>query len=198
MIVVSAPSGSGKGTVIKALLSINPGVSPSVSFTSREPRNGETEGTHYYFVRKDKFIEMINENEFVEWDFYQGDYYGTSKSKIARLLESGREVVFDITIKGARAIREYFPRSSLVFLLPPSFAELERRLRNRGTETDEKIRGRLSEAREEIKSLKYFDYYIVNNDAVEAANQLQSIIEAEKRRVYINEAEAIIERAIKT
>lgn len=183
IIVVSAPSGSGKGTVIKELLTIRPGAVPSVSYTSRAPREGESEGVHYFFVSAGQFREMIENGVFVEWDLYQGDYYGTSSEKINQLLERGFEVVFDITIKGAYAIRDYFPRAALVFLLPPSFAELERRLRKRGSETEEKIAGRLAEARREITSLENFDYCIINDTVTEAAKKLDSIITAEKLRV---------------
>lgn len=192
IIVLSAPSGSGKGTVISRLLTINHSVSPSVSYTSREARRGEREGVHYYFVSKDKFQKMVANGEFVEWDQYQGDFYGTSRQKINEILQKGGEIVFDITIKGAYAIRENFPLSALVFLLPPSFSELERRLRGRGTESDEKIAGRLAEARHEITALKNFDYCIVNDDATEAAKRLDSIISAEKSRVRANEVGSII------
>ena len=194
IIVVSAPSGSGKGTVIGKLLASYPGITPSISYTSRLPRLGETEGVHYYFVTKECFQDMIAAGEFVEWDQYQGDYYGTSSAKIHHILDSGGDIIFDITIKGAYSIKERFPQAALVFLLPPSFAELERRLRNRGTETEAKIAGRLKEARREITELKNFDYYIINKDAGEAANRLYSILEAEKSRAGAVECDAIIKR----
>jgi len=196
IIVVSAPSGSGKGTVIGRLLSLRPDITVSVSYTSRPPREGEIDGTHYYFVSKDCFREMINKGEFVEWDQYQGDYYGTSKTKIEQKLADQKDVFFDITIKGAYAIRAHYPEAALVFLLPPSFAELERRLRNRGTETERKIRGRMAEARREIKSLCDFDYYIVNNDVTESARMLEAIHSAEKCRMRENESKVILEHIL--
>ena len=192
IIVVSAPSGSGKGTVIGKLLSLYPGISPSISYTSRPPRQGEHEGVHYYFVSKDHFIDMINSGKFVEWDLYQGDYYGTSKAKIIDLLDSGKDIILDITIKGAHAIRGQFPQATLVFLFPPSFIELENRLRKRGTEDDDKIEGRLTEARREIMSSDSFDYYIINKNLEEAAKQLYTILSAEKCRVRKDEFDTII------
>ena len=197
IIVVSAPSGSGKGTVIGNLLKLNPDLSTSVSYTSRPPRRGELEGTHYYFISKERFLEMINGGDFVEWDLYQGDYYGTSKAKIREMIKLGRDIVFDITIKGAYSIREHFSHAALIFLLPPSFDELEKRLKKRGTETEDKIAGRLKEARREIVSLENFDYYIVNDDALDAANRLNAILTAEKCRVRADECEAVIKRIAK-
>ena len=197
VIVLSAPSGSGKGTVIGKLLKINPNISPSISYTSREPRSGELNGIHYYFVSKTIFRQMIDNGGFIEWDIYQGDYYGTRKENIHKLIDSGADVIFDITIKGAYAIKKHFPQSALVFLLPPSFEELEKRLRNRGTESESKIIGRLKEARGEIQSLEMFDYYIVNEDAEGAALQLNAIITAEKCRIFTDEAADIMRRIIK-
>ena len=192
IVVLSAPSGSGKGTVIRKLLTMRCDVSISVSYASRPPREGEADGKHYYFVTRSQFNEMIINGDFVEWDRYQGDYYGTSKEKIQQLLDRRENVIFDITIKGAYAIREHFPHAALVFLLPPSFGELERRLRARGTESDEKIKGRLTEARREIAALENFDYYIINNDVAEAARQLSSIFDAEKCRMREGEAKNIL------
>ena len=197
IIVLSAPSGSGKGTVIGKLLSINKGISPSISYTSRTPRPSERDGEHYFFITKERFTSMIDKGEFIEWDHYQGDYYGTSKGNILCLLDSGADVIFDITITGAYAIRAHFPQAALVFLLPPSFEELEKRLRNRGTETEEKIMGRLTEARREIGALEKFDYYIINDDAERAALRLNAIITAEKCRIFDEEAAIIMQRVMK-
>ena len=192
MLVLSAPSGSGKGTVIRELLAQNPDISPSVSFTSRAPRQGERDGVHYFFVSADRFREMIDAGEFIEWDQYQGNYYGTSRIKVEHLIQGGADVVFDITIKGAFAIRTQFPQAALVFIVPPSFSELERRLRKRGTETEEKINGRLAEARREIMYLDRFDYYIINDDILDAAKKLGSILVAQKCRVRPEEAASIV------
>jgi len=192
VIVVSAPSGSGKGTVIRKLMSMRDDINLSVSYTTRPPREGEVEGTHYYFVSRDQFLAMVENDEFIEWDLYQNDYYGTSKEKIDRILDAHKSVIFDITIKGAYAIRDSFPHAALVFLLPPSFGELERRLRRRGTESDAKIRGRLEEARREIVSVKNFDYFIINDDLTGAAEQLESVYLAEKCRMRGEDAELII------
>jgi len=193
IIVVSAPSGAGKGTVINNLRKINPDVRLSVSVTSRPPRKGEVEGADYFFVSEDRFKGMIVGGEFVEYDLYQGNFYGTSKIKIEEIINSGGDMAFDITIKGAYAIRGQYPHAALVFLLPPSFGELERRLRFRGTESEEKILGRLAEARKEVANLARFDYFIVNDDAAEAAHRLNSILTAEKCRVRKNNIDEIME-----
>jgi len=166
----------------------------SVSYASRPPREGEIDGKHYYFVTRGQFNEMIINGDFVEWDRYQGDYYGTSKEKIQHLLEKGEDIIFDITIKGAYAIREYYPYAALVFMLPPSFEELEARLRARGTEPEDKIKGRLTEARREIATLGNFDYYIINNDVADAARQLDAIFTAEKCKMRNDDAVNIIKR----
>ena len=197
IIVLSAPSGSGKGTVIGKLLEINKGITPSVSFTSRAPRRGERDGVHYFFVTKERFVSMIDTDGFIEWDQYQGDYYGTSKEKIQEIHDSGADVIFDITIKGAYAVREIYPQAALVFLLPPSFEELERRLRSRGTETEDEIKGRLTEARREIMALEKFNYYIINDDAEKAAGRLNAIITAEKCRILKDEAAVVMRRIAK-
>lgn len=196
IIVVSGPSGSGKGTVIGKLLSINGALALSISYTSRRPRQGELDGVHYHFVTKERFAAMIGGGEFVEWDLYQGDYYGTSKAEIEKHIRNGEDVIFDITIKGAYAIRDYFPDAALVFMLPPSFSELEKRLRRRGTETEEKIAGRLAEAGREILALENFNYFIINDDADEAARKLDSILTAEKHRVGAGETAPLIEKII--
>ncbi|MDR3121290.1 MAG: guanylate kinase [Clostridiales bacterium] len=197
LLVVSAPSGAGKGTVIGELRKLDPNIVPSISLTSREPRAGETEGVHYFFVPKERFRQMADDGGFVEWDEYQGNYYGTSKAFIAGRLSEGKDIVFDITIKGAFAIREQRPDAVLVFLVPPSFTELERRLRFRGTETEESLRGRLAEARREVEFIERFDYCIVNDVASEAAARLLAIATAEKNRVRgASDAAAIRDRIL--
>ena len=204
IVVVSAPSGSGKGTIIGKFITLckekhnnaGPGVSSSVSYTSRSPRRGESEGVHYYFVTKNIFQYMIANDEFVEWDLYQGDYYGTSKEKTEHIIKSGADIVFDITINGAYAIRRHFQNAVLVYLLPPSFEELERRLRARGTETEDKIIGRLTEARKEIMSIDKFDYYIINTDVSEAADRLYSILTAEKCRIQSADKQTLIDQIV--
>jgi guanylate kinase len=183
LIVISAPSGSGKGTVIGEFQKNSENADISVSVTSRKPRKGEIEGVHYFFVTERKFKDMIRANMFIEWDEYCGNYYGTSNEYVRRKTAAGRDIIFDITIKGAFAIKEQHPEAILVFIVPPSFDELKRRLVSRGTESAEIIEGRLAEAREEIRHVSRFDYFIVNDDVASAATKLNAIITAEKCKV---------------
>jgi len=194
LLVVSAPSGSGKGTVIGELLKIRPNIVPSVSVTSRAPRAGEREGVHYFFVDRAEFERRIRASELAEWDEYQGNYYGTSRPFIEGATASGKDVVFDITFKGAFAIKERYPEAILVFLLPPSFAELKRRLEGRGTESEEAIRGRLAAASGEVAHMSRFDYAVVNGNALEAAKRIEAILEAERQRLRAGDAESLREK----
>ncbi|MDR1060926.1 MAG: guanylate kinase [Clostridiales bacterium] len=195
LIVISAPSGSGKGTVIGEFqkLGDSAGAELSVSVTSRAPRKWETEGVHYFFVPESRFKDMIRQSSFIEWDEYCGNYYGTSKDYVLGRLAAGKDVIFDITIKGAFAIKRQFPEAILVFIVPPSFGELRRRLTRRGTESEAAIEGRLAAAKEEIRQIGRFDYYIVNDVAAAAAGRLSAIVAAEKCRISSPEqAERII------
>ncbi|MCL2163974.1 MAG: guanylate kinase [Oscillospiraceae bacterium] len=186
VIVVSGPSGVGKGTVIKELQKLHDNSARSVSVTSRKPRIGEIEGVHYFFKSKSEFEEMIEDDQFIEWDVFVGNYYGTSRSYIERLLAEGKDALLDITYKGAFNIRENFPECILVFVLPPSFAELKRRLVARGTESADEIEKRMLTAESEIEYINRFDYYVINDDARLAAERLRSFIVAEECRINDN------------
>ncbi|MDR1439796.1 MAG: guanylate kinase [Clostridiales bacterium] len=183
LIVISAPSGSGKGTVIGEFRKSNANVELSVSYSSRAPRNGEIEGVHYFFVSEDRFKDMIRQSSFIEWDEYCGHYYGTSEEFVSSRLGAGKDVIFDITIKGAFAIKRQHPDAILVFIVPPSFDELRNRLEMRGTESAEIIEGRLAAAKAEIQQLGRFDYCIVNDVVESAAARLGAIVAAEKCRI---------------
>ena len=189
LFVLSAPSGSGKGTVIKELMKINKNIESSISVTSRKPRFHEQEGIHYFFVEKEEFESMIRNGDFLEWDCYNDRYYGTKTDYIQKLIEAGKDVVFDITIKGAFAIKEKYPEAVLIFMLASSNEELRRRLTERGTEDEEVILWRLSEAEREIRCIDKFDYLLMNDIAADAAQRFNTIISAEQyrtRREYID------------
>lgn len=180
LIVFSGPSGSGKGTVLAEYFKGHPEAAFSVSATTRSPRPGEVDGVNYHFVTRERFEEMIREGEVLEHTQYNGNYYGSPAGPIRRELEAGRDVVLEIEVEGAMQVREKFPEAVLIFVLPPSFGELERRLKGRGTETAEQIAGRLSAAQRELALAPQYDYLLVNDRVEEAAARLGEIIRAAK------------------
>jgi len=182
LIVLSGPSGSGKSTIIRRIMELRDDVCFSISATTRAPRPGEEHGVHYYFLEKERFMTMAANGEFLEYTEYVGNCYGTPKAPVLANLEAGRSVLFDIEVEGAQNIKKSFPEAVTVFLAPPSFAELERRLRNRNQDSDEKIRQRLKRAREEQALAGQYDYIVINDDVDVAANEVMAIITAEKCR----------------
>ncbi len=180
--VISGPSGSGKGTVCRALLERSPTIHLSVSVTTREPRIGEVEGVHYYFVSRERFKEMVAAGEVLEWAEVYGDFYGTPRGPVMGLLDRGRDVLLEIDVQGALQVKERFPEAVLVFLCPPSFEELERRLIMRGTDSAEKIKRRLEWARGEMQAVHRYDYVVVNDRVEDAVSKINSIMVAEKCR----------------
>ena len=180
LIVFSGPSGSGKGTVLGEYFKSHPEAACSVSATTRKPRPGEIDGTSYHFVSRERFEEMIREGEVLEYTQYNGNYYGSPAGPIRKELEAGRDVVLEIEVDGAMQVRERFPEALLIFVLPPSFGELERRLTGRGTETPEEIAGRLAAARRELRQAHRYDYLLINDQVEEAAARLGEIIRAAK------------------
>jgi len=180
LLVVSAPSGTGKTTLCRMLLKEFQNMEFSVSYTTRKPREGEVNGRDYFFVSKEEFERMIEEGDFLEWAEVYGNYYGTSKKQVLKALEEGKDILLDIDVQGALQVKKNFPEAVLVFILPPSFAELEKRLRKRGTDTEEVIKKRLKVAREEIKKAPLYDYLIVNDKLEEAYSKLKSVVIAEK------------------
>ena len=180
LIVFSGPSGSGKGTVLGEYFKSHPEAAFSVSATTRKPRPGEIDGTSYHFVSRERFEEMIREGEVLEYTQYNGNYYGSPAGPIRKELEAGRDVVLEIEVDGAMQVRERFPEALLIFVLPPSFGELERRLTGRGTETPEEIAGRLAVARRELRQAHQYDYLLINDQVEEAAARLGEIIRAAK------------------
>ncbi len=182
LIVISAPSGTGKTTLCHMLLKEFPNIKFSVSFTTRKPRPGEVNGKDYWFVTREEFLQKVKEGDFLEWAEVYGNLYGTSKSQVLKALNEGKDILLDIDTQGALQVKENFSDAVLIFILPPSLKELERRLRKRGTDPEEVIEKRLKVAREEIKRAKFYDYIVVNDILEVAYSKLKSIITAEKSR----------------
>lgn len=186
LIVISGPAGSGKGTVVKLLREMLPDLGLSVSATTRSPRPGEEDGVQYYFMTRDDFEEAIARGEILEHTVYVGNYYGTPRAEVERVLSAGRDLILEIETDGAMQIRRMMPDAVTVMLLPPSAAVLEDRLRGRGTETDDVIRSRLHKAREEIALSDQYDYIVVNetNGAAQCAEKIAGILAAEHLRSH--------------
>ncbi len=184
LIVISGPSGSGKGTVCKQLLSMEiPEIELSVSATTRKPRIGEVEGISYFFKCKEEFKEMISQNEFIEYAQVYDNFYGTPKSHVKGKLEKGKDVILEIDIQGAMQVKKNHPDAVFVFIMPPSFEELKHRIISRGTESEQDIHKRLHEAYSEVCSSKNYDYIVINDDMYKAAEDVRSIIMAEKCKI---------------
>ena len=167
-LVVCAPSGTGKSTLVKKLTAEFGEFEFSVSCTTRAPRHGETDGRDYHFVSHERFQEMIDAEEFAEWAEVHGNFYGTPKLPVRRHLSAGRDVLFDIDVQGAMQLRHTLPDAAFVFILPPSRAELERRLTGRGTDDAEAVARRLANARGELERARAFGHWVVNDDLDEA------------------------------
>lgn len=182
LFVISGPSGTGKGTVCKELLK-EIGNEFSVSMTTRSPREGEVDGKDYYFVTKEVFLENIEASNFLEYATVFDNLYGTPKDMVLNRLERGRNVILDIDVQGGLQVKKAMPEAILIFILPPSLAELRKRLEGRGTETADKIECRLGQALNEIKLIGEYDYYIVNENIDEAAALAKSIMAAEAAKV---------------
>ena len=191
LIVLSGPSGTGKSTVIAQLLRTRPDIYFSVSFTTRKPRSGEVDGVNYNFVDRETFEAMIGRGEFLEYAQYVGNYYGTSLKVIEEKRDAGIDVLLDIEVQGAAKVRSKCPDAVLIFIIPPSFEELSRRLRGRNTDSEEVIAGRLQKAREEYKQIPKYDYLVVNDKVSAAAEEIISILIAEdcrtKNRIHLIE-----------
>ncbi len=191
LIVVSGPSGAGKSTVIARLMREDPDVVFSVSATTRPPREGEIDGKSYFFVTREKFQSMVENGELLEHAEYVGNCYGTPKAPVLASLKAGKSVLFDIEVQGAAQIKAQCPEAILIFVVPSDFSQIEKRLRARGTDSEEKIQGRLMQARRECERATNYDYVVLNDDPDRAADEMRSIITAEKckmanRRNYLN------------
>lgn len=182
LFVVSAPAGCGKDTILEQVLAKEDNVGYSVSATTRAPRVGEVDGTHYFFITRERFEEMIANGEVLEYTEYCGNYYGTPRKGVEAMLAEGKDVVLKIEIEGAMNIKKLFPDCCLVFILPPSMRELERRLRKRGTEDEPTIMRRIAQAKNELDAAADYDYFVVNDDLEDAVNDLIAVIRGEKCR----------------
>lgn len=182
LIVLSGPSGTGKGTVCKTLISKRKDILLSVSCTTRKPRSGEKEGVSYFFINQNKFDSMIADNAFLEHAGVFGHKYGTPKNFVEQALESGRDVVLEIDVQGALQVKQNRPDAVYIFLVPPSLAELEKRIRSRATETEAQIISRLGKAKSEMEYKNKYDYVIVNDTVDSVISRIECIIEAEKLR----------------
>ncbi|MZK50718.1 guanylate kinase [Clostridium beijerinckii] len=183
LIVISGPSGAGKGTICKRFMEKNKDVMLSVSATTRSPRAGEVEGINYFFMSKEQFVEKIESNDFLEYAEVYDNYYGTPKSNVEEMLEDGKDVILEIDIQGALEVKENTREGVFVFILPPSMEELKQRIINRGSETQESLMKRFKSAYKEINFISKYNYAVVNDKVEIAVEKLEAIISAEKCRV---------------
>ena len=180
--MVSAPAGCGKDTILNELLKKTDKAGYAVSATTRAPREGEVNGVHYHFLTREEFERRIAEKEVLEYTEYCGNYYGTLRKSVNDLLNEGKDAILKIEVEGAMNIKKLFPEACLVFILPPSWEVLEKRLRDRGTETEDKIVERTKQAHNEVKFAKNYDYLIVNDELESAVSDLLAVMRAEKLR----------------
>ena len=191
LFVLSSPSGAGKSTIARMLMATDDGLALSVSATTRPIRPGEVDGKDYYFVSDAAFDEMVAKGEFLEWAHVFGHRYGTLKGEVLKVIESGRDVLLDIDWQGTQQLKQVDPDIVRVFILPPSMEELERRLRARGTDSDEVIQRRMDRAAAEISHWAEYDYVLINNDAEKCRELVHNILKAERlkaaRRVFLHD-----------
>jgi guanylate kinase len=176
LIVLTGPSGVGKGTLMRSLLARHPDLYYSVSATTRLPRPGEIDGKHYYFMDRSKFEQSVARGEFLEWAEFAGNYYGTPSEPVINQISSGKSVVLEIELEGARQVRASFPSAHSIFILPPSLTELEQRIRGRGQDPEDAIARRLHRAQEEINAAGEFNIQIVNDDLETALNSIEATL----------------------
>lgn len=180
--IICGPSGVGKGTVVSRLLETDPTLYFSVSATTRAPRAGEADGVHYHFLTRERFQEWIDAGDFLEHAQFVGNFYGTPRRYVDEAMDQGRDVLLDIEIQGAEQIHQKRPEAVRIYIAPPSWEELERRLTGRGTEDGEKIRSRLARGREEFAAARDFDYLVINDTVDHAVAEIRAIMTAEHCR----------------
>jgi len=186
LIVVSAPSGTGKGAIIDRLMSDDDNIRHSVSATTRDPRNGEEDGVSYFFTDREAFMDMIQGNKLLEWDEYCGNYYGTPRDYIEETTGRGVDVILDITVAGAISIKRNYPDAVMIFVLPPSIDELERRIKYRGSEDEVSLKNRLDYAYSEFQHVGEYEYVVVNDDLETAVDEVKTIVAAERMKYSRN------------
>ena len=174
--LITGPSGVGKGTLVKKLLERNNDIWLSISATTRMPRDGEKNGIDYYFIEKERFDELIAQKGFLEWAEFAGNFYGTPKADVERIRKRGKKVLLEIELEGARQVRKSCPEAFQIFIAPPSFDELKKRIRSRGTESEESIKRRLNRAKEELLATDEFDAVVINDNISTALKKLEELI----------------------
>ncbi|WP_416198099.1 MAG: guanylate kinase [Sporanaerobacter sp.] len=180
LVVVSGPSGCGKGTICKELLGRNKDIIISISATTRKPRNGEVEGVNYFFIDKEQFDAMVQNDEFIEYANVHGNFYGTPKKFVLDKLKNGENILLEIDVQGAIQIKKMYPEAILIFIVPPSMEELKNRIVGRGTESESDIEKRYENAFKELEYIKEYEYMVINDEVIAAVEKIESIIMAEK------------------
>lgn len=180
LVVVSSPSGGGKGTILAELFKQNDNMKFSVSATTRKPREGEINGVQYHFISKEEFEKLIAEGKMLEYASYCDNFYGTPKEPVEQSLEKGIDVILEIEVQGGAQIKKIMPECVSIFIAPPSLEVLEKRLRGRGTETDEVIKTRLETAKKELEKIEDYDYLVINDELETAVKDMETILKAEK------------------
>ncbi|WP_250124374.1 guanylate kinase [Chroococcidiopsis sp. CCMEE 29] len=176
LVVLTGPSGVGKGTLVRALLQRHPELNLSISVTTRSPRPGEVQGKHYYFVSRSQFEQMIAQGKLLEWAEFAGNYYGTPREPVEEQTRNGKWVLLEIELEGARQVHQTYPDALRIFILPPSLTELEQRLRSRAQDSEEAIARRLRRAQEEINAASEFDFEIINDNFETAVNRIEAAL----------------------
>jgi len=188
LVVISGPSGAGKGTICERLKEELKDLKVSVSATTRKPREGEVEGASYFFINEEDFIKRINDDEFLEYAKVYGNYYGTPKKEVFKQLEDGNDIILEIDIQGALQVKKNYPKGIFIFILPPSLTELNNRIERRGTESKEAIIKRMQCAYDELNYAFEYDYVVVNDEVEAAVDKIMHIIFAEKNRAIRKKA----------
>lgn len=194
LFVISGPSGAGKGTICKDVLSEEKDIRLSVSMTTRSPREGEIDKVHYHFADHETFEGLIAEGGFLEYANVYGNYYGTPRQQVLQWLDEGTDVILEIDVQGALQVKKSYPEGILIFILPPSFEELKNRIIGRGSETEETMSRRLGAALQEISTIDKYDYNVVNDDLQTAVNKVRAIIKAEQCKLNHEEVDLIINK----
>lgn len=183
LIIISGTTCAGKGTVIKKLLESHNDIVLSTSYTSRKMREHETDGVEYYFITREQFEEKIANGDFLEYNEYAGNYYGTPRKEVVEKLDTGKDVILEIEVNGAKAMKEKYPETVLIFIMAPSMEEVLRRIKMRGAENNDQIMARFKTAYNEINQVPNYNYVVVNDDLEDAVNKVESILVSEKLRV---------------